>query len=134
MPGVTLSPAASGLLPAAAAAAKAVVEQMAQQQQQLLPPSGLQAGLVSPDRLLLMPDAATAAAAAAAAAAGLSSGPPRVKRTAKRTGMPRCFSSKNIAGGMYVCSSLSFLYGSVSAGNTDAPSVECVDACLGCNL
>jgi hypothetical protein len=31
-------------------------------------------------------------------AGGMTGGPPRVKKTAKRTGMPRCFSSRNVAG------------------------------------
>jgi hypothetical protein len=48
-------------------------------------------------------DVATNAAVAAAAAVGAAppgglGGPPRVKKTAKRTGMPRCYSQKNIAG------------------------------------
>jgi hypothetical protein len=101
IPGVAMSPGASGMLPAAvaaaAAAAAATMNTQQQQQQQMVGGGQMPAGLISPERLLMMPDAA------AAAAAGLSSGPPRVKRTAKRLGMPRCFSSKNIAGGSIPC-------------------------------
>jgi hypothetical protein len=88
MPPSAAAAAAGGAMPPSAAAAAA---------------ANYLAGLVSPEQLQFAgaeynAAAGGSAAAAAAMAGGMTGGPPRVKKTAKRTGMPRCFSSRNVAG------------------------------------
>jgi hypothetical protein len=74
--------AAGGAMPPAAAAAAA---------------ANYLAGLVTPEQLAYG-GLDYNAAGAAALTGGVGGGPPRVKKTAKRTGMPRCFSSRNVPG------------------------------------